>query len=96
MKVIYHPYAEREVIEAAQFYSSRVSALGTEFLDEIDRAVQSICSDPTRLPVIEDDIRVFPVSRFPFGIYYRVEFDEIRILIVRHHSRHPDYGKGRK
>ena len=96
MKVFYHPDAEREVIEAAQYYSSKVFALGAEFLDEINRAVQSICSDPTRLPVVEDDIRLISVSRFPFGIYYRVESDGIRILIVRHHSRQPDYGKDRK
>ncbi len=50
MKVIYHPHAEKEIIEAAQYYASRVSALGAEFLDEIDRAVQSICGDPTRSP----------------------------------------------
>jgi len=96
MRVLYHPEAEREVIEAALFYSGKVPNLGSEFLDEIDSAVQNIRSDPTRLPIIEDDIRVYLVPRFPYGIYYRVESEEIRILIVRHHSRDPDYGIDRK
>ena len=39
MRVVYHPDAAEELVESAQFYESRVPGLGSEFLDEIDRAV---------------------------------------------------------
>ena len=38
MRLIYHPDAEAELIEAAQFYERRVTTLGGQFLDAADRA----------------------------------------------------------
>jgi len=29
-------------------------------------------------------------------LYYRINGDEVRMLVVKHHSQHPDYGMGRK
>lgn len=42
MRLIYHPDAEAELIQAARFYESRVSTLGSEFLDAADRAIAVI------------------------------------------------------
>jgi len=33
MRLIYHPDAEVELVEAAQFYERRLSTLGAQFLD---------------------------------------------------------------
>ena len=96
MTVIYHREAEAELIQAAQYYESKVPGLGADFLDEIDAAVQRIQKDPDALPVVEDDIRRCPVKRFPYCLYYRVVIDVIRVLVAKHHSRHPDYWKGRR
>ncbi len=95
MRVIYHRHAEVEVVDAATFYSSKVPGLGADFLVEVDRAVQSIQSDPTRFEVMEDDIRRCPVKRFPYSIYFRVVVDTVRILVVQHHGRDSEYWKSR-
>jgi hypothetical protein len=50
---------------------------------------------PLRWAPIRDDLRRVLLQRFPFGIYYRVEDQELRVLIVKHHRRHPDYGMDR-
>jgi len=42
MRLIYHPHAEAELIEAAQFYERRVPTLGAQFLDAADRAIRTI------------------------------------------------------
>src|SRR6266404_280046 len=42
MRLIYHPDAETELIEAAQYYERRVATLGVQFLDHADRAVSII------------------------------------------------------
>ena len=47
------------------------------------------------LTLVDTGIRRCLMRRFPYGIYCRVEADEIRILVVKHHSRHPDYWKER-
>jgi toxin ParE1/3/4 len=95
MRITWHPDAEREVLESAAFYNQRVPGLGADFLDEIDVAVEKIVRDPDRFPVVEHDVRRCRATRFPYSIYFRRVPDGIRILVVIHHNRRPDYWKGR-
>ena len=53
MKVIFHPDAEAELIEAARYYESRVATLGAQFLAEANRAVGVILHSPNRWPVVD-------------------------------------------
>ena len=55
MRLIYHPDAETELIEAAQYYERRVAKLGVQFLDDADRAVSMILGTPERWRIIEED-----------------------------------------
>jgi plasmid stabilization system protein ParE len=96
MRLIYHPDAEAELIEAAQFYERRVSTLGAEFLDAVDQAVRTIIDAPERWRIIDADVRRYLMLRFPYAIYYRVTADYIRILAFKHHRRHPDYWRYRR
>jgi toxin ParE1/3/4 len=95
MGLIYHPDAEVEVIEAARFYEGRVSGLGDRFLREFDAAVSRIVEAPLRSPLIERDVRRFVMQRFAYAIHYRIEGEDLRILVVKHHSQHPDYWRYR-
>ena len=95
MRLIYHPDAEAELLEAVEFYERRVPGLGDRLLREFDAAIAAIQDSPERWSVVVDDVRRFVMRRFPYGIYYRVERDVIRVLVVKHHSRHPDYWRYR-
>ncbi len=95
MRLTYHPAAEAEVVAAAKFYEQAVNGLGAQFLDEFDRSVAVILEAPDRWRIIKDDKRRYLMLRFPYGLYYRLVGDEVRILVVKHHSQHPDYGMGR-
>lgn len=95
MRVQYHPLAGREVMEAAEFYEGKESGLGAAFVDQFDQAIAMLLSDPLRWPVVEGSIRRVMLRRFPFGIYYRVVDQVIRVLTVKHHRRHPGYGLAR-
>lgn len=95
MRLIYHPDAESELIEAAQYYERRVATLGVQFLDDEDRAVSMILETPERWRVIEEDVRSYLMPRFPFAIYYRALPDRVHILAFKHHSRHPHYWRYR-
>ena len=95
MRVIYHPDAGEEVIRAAEFYEKQVPSLGGQFLDAIEEAVTRIIESPKRWRILEKDVRRFLLPRFPFAIYYRAPGDHIRILAVKHHSRHPDCWRAR-
>ena len=93
MRLSYHPDAEAELAEAARFYERKLPGLGARFRAESDSAVARILQTPDRWRILEKDIRRFLMGRFPYSILYRIE--EVRILVVKHHSRHPDYWKGR-
>lgn len=95
MRLIYHPDAETELIEAAQYYEHRVALLGVRFLDDTDRAVSMILESPQRWTIIEEDVRSYLMPRFPYAIYYRAFSDRIHILAFKHHSRHPGYWRYR-
>jgi plasmid stabilization system protein ParE len=95
MRLTYHPEAEAELIEAAQFYEARSPGLGARFLRDFDMAVAEIQESPALWPLVDNDLRCRTLRRFPFSIYYRVFPDALRILVVKHHSRHPDYWRNR-
>ena len=95
MRLTYHPDAEGELIEAARYYESRVTSLGVQFLAEADRAVLVILVAPERWKALDDDVRSYLMTRFPYSVYYRVHPGRIHILAFKHHSRHPDYWRYR-
>jgi toxin ParE1/3/4 len=95
MRLIYHPEAETELVEAGQYYERRVATLGVQFLDEADQAVSIILDAPERWNIVEEDVRRYLMPRFPYTIYYRALSEYVRILAFKHHSRHPDYWRYR-
>jgi plasmid stabilization system protein ParE len=95
ISVAFLPPAEEEMVAAAQFYESRSHGLGADFLDEVQRSVESISSNPRTAPAIKEGIRRRLLKRFPFGILYAVEPDTIVVLAVMHLRRRPGYWEER-
>ena len=87
--------AEQEMFDAAAYYESQVPGLGETFLDKIASAIADIASSPKRWPIIQPDIRRRLLYRFPFGLIYRVDPNEIVILAIAHLHRRPIYWIGR-
>jgi toxin ParE1/3/4 len=96
MKFKFHPEAEIEFREAIEFYEQREIGLGQDFSIQVYSAIQNITSYPLAWPRIEDDLRRCIVSRFPYGIIYSIEKDEIMVLAVMHLHRNPNYWKHRQ
>ena len=69
---------------------------GVQFLDEFGHTVGLILEAPLRWRIVAGEKRRCLMVRFPYGLYYRVSGDEIRLLVVKHHSQHPDYGMTRQ
>jgi toxin ParE1/3/4 len=96
MRITWHPEAEDELIKAAKFYNQRVAGLGVDFLDAVDSAVRHITRDPKLFPLLKSGIQRCRVTRFPYCLYFRCLPDAIRILVVMHHNRQPDYWQSRQ
>jgi len=95
MTFSFHPEAELEFLEAINYYEERERGLGYDFAIEVFTTIQNIVNYPTAWPIIEEDVRRCLVNRFPYGVIYGIEQDEIFILAVMHLHRHPDYWKKR-
>ncbi|MBI3399730.1 MAG: type II toxin-antitoxin system RelE/ParE family toxin [Deltaproteobacteria bacterium] len=95
MYVVFLPEAEQEMFEAALYYQSQATRLGVDFLSEVERAVKFIAESPNTWPILEGELRRRLTRRFPFGILYRVESEEIVVIAVAHLRRNPGYWKKR-
>jgi len=95
MTFSFHPEAEEEFLEAINYYEDRERGLGYDFSIEVFATIQNILIYPTAWPVIEEGVRRCLVHRFPYGVIYSIEQEEILILAVMHLHRHPGYWKNR-
>ena len=87
--------AEEEMHQAARFYEDRSSGLGRNFLDEVERTMESIVKHPHLGRRISGNIRRRILRRFPFGILYAMEPARIVIVAVMHLRREPGYWQDR-
>lgn len=90
-----HPEALLELQDAARYYESKSPNLGVEFLAEFEASMQRIEESPTRFALVNTRTRCCSMIRFPYGIFYRLSEDHARIIVIRHHSRDPEYGMDR-
>ena len=89
------PEAEGEMNEAARFYEERSEGLGQDFLEEVEQTVGSILAFPKGGPVVSRNLRRRIMRRFPFGLLYAIEPEQIVIVAVAHLKRRPGYWKVR-
>lgn len=89
------PESEQDLADAAIWYEEQREELGNQFLDETLSVFSVISETPLLFPTVHRNIRRALLHRFPFGVYYRVESDEIVVLAVMHGSRNPRRWKSR-
>ena len=95
MKVIFHPDAEKEFLEAITYYEERQENLGYDFSLEVHDAIQRALDFPEAWPKLRDEVRRSLVHRFPFGLLYSVEEDHIFLIAIMHLHKHPEYWSNR-
>ncbi|MDR4470747.1 MAG: hypothetical protein MRJ68_21020, partial [Nitrospira sp.] len=71
------------------------AGLGMQFLSELDEVFQRIESSPKQFPQLESEVHRALLHRFPYGVYFVEEPDEVVVLAVLHLHREPDMWKSR-
>jgi plasmid stabilization system protein ParE len=89
------PPAEEEMTEAALFYEAAKTGLGDLFLDDIQRAIDTVRERPHLGVAVSYGFRRALVRRFPFSLIYPLEGEEIVVVAVAHQRRSPNYWKVR-
>jgi plasmid stabilization system protein ParE len=87
----YHPHAQRELDDAADYYDSIDLELGDDFLEEIEGCISRILMFPLAWPTLYGSVRQCRPHRFPYSLIYDLEDEQVFILAVMHQSREPNY-----
>jgi toxin ParE1/3/4 len=96
--LVFHPLAERELIAAARFYETRASGLGANFIRQIECTLADVVVHPNAGSLfmgMGTTIRRRLMQRFPFGVVYEVETENISVIAIMHLRRRPGYWKRR-
>lgn len=95
MSVEYHPAVEQDVAEALWRYDAVSQRLGEEFKAELRRVIAVAGAKPGRFHPIKPGFHRANLKRFPYHFIYRELAVGIRVTLVRHHRRDPNFGMER-
>ena len=92
-----HPAAEQDVADAIDFYIERAGVkVATRFLEEFERVARLLAQNPGFGTPTTSGRRSYPLKVFPYSVVYRALEDHVRILVIRHQHRKPNYAGSRR
>lgn len=91
MKVRYSPRATADLVAIADYLGARTTQ-GAHAVERAIRATVTLIADfpgSGRVVGRRPSVRVIPVTRYPYLIFYTVSGDVVIVLHVRHSARKP-------
>jgi|SRR5436190_12260022 len=92
----FHPDAAEEAREARDYYEGLQAGLGNDFAAEVDSALDRVQENQQLYAAESGTIRICPLQRFPYSVYYEDLSDRIWVAAVGHQSRRPGYWSRRR
>lgn len=97
MRLLLHPKVNSDISSIMEYYEQVSTAeLADEFYRELRHLIQKAAERPESFAIRERDIRRVNLSQFPYHFLFRIVDNSVRILVVRHHGRHPSLGTSRR
>jgi plasmid stabilization system protein ParE len=98
LAVTFHRLLAQDLRSVLAYYESEASVhLSARFLDEFELLTEEIKAHPGTFHFVVNDLRRANFRTFPYHLLFRLKnSDEVRILVLRHHRRHPEHGLRRK
>ena len=94
-KYYFHPDAVAELHASVDYYENTLTGLGKDFAEEIYSAINLILQYPESWSKVTKNARRCLVNRFPYGVIYQVDNEEIYIIAIMHLHKKPNYWKKR-
>lgn len=97
MNLHFHRAVQTDVRLALQYFDREGGTkLGDRFFAEVQSAKDRIAANPTSFGFFKDDLRRARLRVFRYHFLFRLVGDEIRVLVLRHNRRHPEFGLSRR
>lgn len=94
-RLVVQPQSDLDIQAAAVWYEDQQAGLSARFLGELGLVFQRISENSLQFPRVDGEVRRALLRRFPYGVYFLVESDEVKVLAVLHLHRQPDMWKSR-
>jgi plasmid stabilization system protein ParE len=98
MRLTFHRLIQKDLRSALSYYEDAAGPqLAKRFYEEFEGLAAAIEQNPRRFHGLPGSpLRRANFRAFPYHLLFRETADGVRILVLRHHRRHPDYAMGRK
>lgn len=97
MRLVLHPKVYSDIDKIMDYYEQVATLqLANEFYAELRSLMAEAAAKPEYFSMRRGDIRRANLHRFPYHFLFRIIEDVVRVLVVRHHSRHPSVGTERR
>ena len=70
-------------------------ALDRRFLHALVRTLDAVVERPNYFPDVHEGMRRAMLNKFPYGVFFRIQADVIRVLGIIHLHRDPKYWQRR-
>ena len=87
--VQFRPAANRDVVDAVDWYESQQPGLGTRFFEDLDRVLSRIEESRGQFPNVYRDAHRALLPRFPFGVFFKKYEDRTLVIAVADLRREP-------
>jgi len=95
MRLVLRRQAKADLRESYLWYEERQPGLGRGFLESIEDTLSAIAEHPKIFPRVDPAIRRATVERFPFGVFFHLDGEIIRVIAILHNARDPQRWKRR-
>ena len=82
--------AQRNLRDAARWYETQQSSLGSEFVEEVRGTFHRIAENPYQFQEIYRRTRRALIERFPFGVFFLLSGETAVVIAIMHTSRDPE------
>ncbi|HEY2294924.1 MAG TPA: type II toxin-antitoxin system RelE/ParE family toxin [Thermoanaerobaculia bacterium] len=87
--IVIRPPAERDLLEAQNWYRQKRLGLGAQFRSSVEEVFKRLTDFPLAFPKVLGEVRRAAVPHFPYILYYAFRRDQIFIIGCFHARRDP-------
>jgi len=89
LPLVFRPRVAQDLAAAYGWYEDQRAGLGEELLRAVNASFDAIQEFSQTYSPVHGQVRRAMVSRFPYGIFYRVEKKRLVVLTILHAARDP-------
>ncbi len=89
MRVRLASAAEAELADALDWYTERAPSAALNFLNEFEALTTRLSDNSRQFAEVDGEVRRAGFRRFPYGLFFLIKAEEVRMFACFHASRDP-------